>query len=97
MKTVRAINWKSSFKTRIGEMRTVRHLDVGKDFLKQDHVCWFILNLSGFHTVLEDGIFGFLGQPWGLVCRGLESLWNPGFFAICTECSPIYCVMSKCR
>ena len=62
MKTLRAINWKSSFKTRIGEMRTVRQLDVGKDFLKQDYVCCFILNLSGFQPFWRTVFLVFLAN-----------------------------------
>ena len=29
-------------------MRTFEQLDIGKDFLKQDHFRWFMLNLSGY-------------------------------------------------
>ena len=97
MKTVEATNWKSSFEKR---NRWKWELFGNQTW---ERISWNRIMCVGSYWICQDitpfwkTVFWFFGQPWRLVCRWLESLWNPGFFAICTECSPIYCVISKCR
>lgn len=60
-------------------MRTVRQLDVGKDFLKQDHVCWFILNLSGFQPFCRTVFLFFLANLGVWFVGDLNHCGTPGF------------------